>query len=362
MTDINSSWNDAPSRKVIFEPGVTASNGNVYKTWAEASAALTALAGYPTVLQFVGAAVTIPAGGPYRVQGVPWETDPANPSTVTIAVGVTFDGVFDVGDHLIIDCVATASPVTAPAGFSAMKIGNRATVKSTGAGDTLVDVPNGAIFIPIVGSNATVGDGTAAVFGGASGGLALALMAGQQAEIKNNSFSGPAGFSANAAGNAVGAIVSTTHGSLTDAFAIGTDGDGASVLAIDTSGTTLSTEDFLQAAFDDINTVIEANQTHAGGDGSDHADVATNTSGVSANTATLAKILKGRYTSTAAVNNDVTLTGVTSGDAIVAQINVVGSTPRTILSAEYESADTVRVTFSGDPSTDHEFSLIAYII
>ncbi len=77
----------------------------------------------------------------------------------------------------------------------------------------------------------------------------------------------------------------------------------------------------------------------------------------------IANHLSGRFTTAGgSTTEDVTLTGVTAGDVIVATVNVEGATPRKILSAEYQAADTVRVTWDGDPSTDHEFSLIAIVI
>jgi hypothetical protein len=354
MTDINSSWNDSPSRKVIFNPLVSDSVGNIKKTYAEVETVLASWAGYPSVLEFVGAC-TIPAGGAYRADGVGWETDETTPATVTIADGASFDSVpAHIGSKVTVVNNATSAPCTVASGTLSTVLGMGSNISCGGAAAAFVAVSSGAVWAPVMASNAILGDGTNDVVSGVSGSTVYVFPSGTSAEIKANCFSGPAGFSVVAVVQA-SAIVSETHGSLTDAITINTGGGAAAFLGLDTSGTTLSSATELQTGFDDVATVVEANQTHAGGDGSDHADVATNT-------AALAKILKGRYTSTAAVNNDVTLTGVTSGDAIVAQINVVGSTPRTILSAEYESADTVRVTFSGDPSTDHVFSLIAYVI
>lgn len=48
----------------------------------------------------------------------------------------------------------------------------------------------------------------------------------------------------------------------------------------------------------------------------------------------------------------ITVTGVLATDLVFAQLHTEGTTPRTILTA-VASADTVTITFSGDPSNDH---------
>ncbi len=83
-----------------------------------------------------------------------------------------------------------------------------------------------------------------------------------------------------------------------------------------------------------------------------------NGSGVPTETAHIAIGAAGRFTSAGGdAIEDVTLTGVTATSKIFATLNVEGSTPRAIVTAEYQTTDTVRVTFDGDPSTDHEFSV-----
>jgi hypothetical protein len=54
-----------------------------------------------------------------------------------------------------------------------------------------------------------------------------------------------------------------------------------------------------------------------------------------------------------AAAEDITVTGVLSTDLVFVELKVRGSTPRTILTSA-TSADTITVTFSGDPSSDHE--------
>jgi hypothetical protein len=48
----------------------------------------------------------------------------------------------------------------------------------------------------------------------------------------------------------------------------------------------------------------------------------------------------------------ITVTGVLATDLVLATLHTAGATPRTIVTA-VASADTVTITFSGDPSTDH---------
>jgi hypothetical protein len=49
----------------------------------------------------------------------------------------------------------------------------------------------------------------------------------------------------------------------------------------------------------------------------------------------------------------ITVAGVLATDLVFAELKVEGSTPRTILTRA-TSTDTITVTFSGDPSSDHE--------
>lgn len=70
------------------------------------------------------------------------------------------------------------------------------------------------------------------------------------------------------------------------------------------------------------------------------------------------RIFGGRFTTAGgAAAEDFTVAGVAATDAIFAMLNVEGSSPVSIVKAEYQAADTVRVTFSADPSTDHEISI-----
>jgi hypothetical protein len=54
---------------------------------------------------------------------------------------------------------------------------------------------------------------------------------------------------------------------------------------------------------------------------------------------------------------DITVTGAATTDLVFAQLKTAGATPRTILTATIPSTNTVRLVFSGDPSTDH---VVAY--
>jgi hypothetical protein len=55
----------------------------------------------------------------------------------------------------------------------------------------------------------------------------------------------------------------------------------------------------------------------------------------------------------------VTLTGLATTDVVHVQLRTVGATPRTILTAA-PTTNTLTVTFSGDPSTDHRFDYIVF--
>lgn len=69
-------------------------------------------------------------------------------------------------------------------------------------------------------------------------------------------------------------------------------------------------------------------------------------------------IASGLHTTTAATTNNISVTGVLATDIVLATINTVGGTPRTIVSAK-GATNQVQVTFSGDPSTDH---VVAYMV
>jgi len=68
----------------------------------------------------------------------------------------------------------------------------------------------------------------------------------------------------------------------------------------------------------------------------------------------------GKHTSTANGGgvNAVTVTGVAATDVVIATLQTAGSTPRTILTA-IPTTNTITVTFSGDPSTDH---IVSYMV
>lgn len=55
----------------------------------------------------------------------------------------------------------------------------------------------------------------------------------------------------------------------------------------------------------------------------------------------------------------ITVTGVLATDLVVAVLKQVGASPQTILTS-VPTADTVTVTFSADPSTDHIITYIVY--
>lgn len=70
-------------------------------------------------------------------------------------------------------------------------------------------------------------------------------------------------------------------------------------------------------------------------------------------------VYAGEHTSTADGGgvNAVTVTGALETDFVYCQLHTKGSTPRTILTALVSAPDTMTITFSGDPSTDH---VVAY--
>lgn len=53
----------------------------------------------------------------------------------------------------------------------------------------------------------------------------------------------------------------------------------------------------------------------------------------------------------------ITISGAAVGDTVHADVNTNGATPRTIVTGKVTATDTVTVTFSGDPSTDHVINL-----
>lgn len=54
-----------------------------------------------------------------------------------------------------------------------------------------------------------------------------------------------------------------------------------------------------------------------------------------------------------------TITGLLSTDLVMVMLKVKGATPRTILTAA-PTTDTLTVTFSGDPSTDHQLMYFVF--
>ena len=72
------------------------------------------------------------------------------------------------------------------------------------------------------------------------------------------------------------------------------------------------------------------------------------------------RVAEARHTTAGGgTTEDVTIAGVKASDLVFAFLNVEGATPRAIVKADYQAADTVRVTFDGDPSTDHVISVMA---
>ena len=53
----------------------------------------------------------------------------------------------------------------------------------------------------------------------------------------------------------------------------------------------------------------------------------------------------------------ITVSGAAVGDSVHADVNTNGATPRTIVSGKVTATDTVTVTFSADPSSDHVINL-----
>ena len=56
----------------------------------------------------------------------------------------------------------------------------------------------------------------------------------------------------------------------------------------------------------------------------------------------------------------ITVTGASVGDSALVTVNTVGSTPRTVTTAKVTAADTLTVTLSGDPSTDHVLNYVVF--
>jgi len=61
-----------------------------------------------------------------------------------------------------------------------------------------------------------------------------------------------------------------------------------------------------------------------------------------------------------AASEDFTVTGLLTADFVMATLKTAGSTPRTILSSKAQSANTMRVVFSGDPAADHVITFVAF--
>lgn len=55
----------------------------------------------------------------------------------------------------------------------------------------------------------------------------------------------------------------------------------------------------------------------------------------------------------------ISVPGVLASDVVICSLAAKGATPRTILTAA-TTADTITVTFSGDPSTDHVVSYVVF--
>lgn len=68
----------------------------------------------------------------------------------------------------------------------------------------------------------------------------------------------------------------------------------------------------------------------------------------------------GRVTTTGgSTTQTISIPGVKATDIVIATMNKVGATPVSIVSAN-PGVDSVVITFSGNPSTDHEFSYKVY--
>ena len=71
------------------------------------------------------------------------------------------------------------------------------------------------------------------------------------------------------------------------------------------------------------------------------------------------KVFSVLHTTTAAVSQSITATGVVAGDVVVATLHTAGATPVTILTAAC-GTDAVTVTMSADPSTDHILNVVVF--
>jgi hypothetical protein len=97
-----------------------------------------------------------------------------------------------------------------------------------------------------------------------------------------------------------------------------------------------------------------AAQTTAGGT----VDILINSQGIGAIDGAPAVVFVGRFTTGGgSATESFTCTGVQATDVVMVTINVKGAVPRTVVQADYASANTVDVEFSGDPSTDHVISI-----
>lgn len=222
--------------RVIIDPSIGATAGNRYKTYAEADAALVALAGYQVDLFFIGN-VTIPAGGPYRADGVAWRTDPSAPSTVTIADGATFTGLpYIIDRYMTVTGAPTSSPFTAPAGVRIFGILEVATFKSTSA-TALIDVGAGSTLVLFGASSSIYGDGTNPVVNlSAAGAVVQYTGFGNGCTLKPNSVAGVAGSTLQWVGGNAGASISTTHGAMSGNIASNYQGDGVLLEKYDHTG------------------------------------------------------------------------------------------------------------------------------
>jgi len=89
--------------------------------------------------------------------------------------------------------------------------------------------------------------------------------------------------------------------------------------------------------------------------------VTTNIEVASYNAAAVVPLYAGEHTTVGgAAAEAITVTGVLDTDLVLVTLHTEGATPRTILTAAATAADTITVTFSGDPAADHVVTYVVY--
>jgi hypothetical protein len=235
---------------VIFDPSVSASFGNVYKTYAEVETALAALGSYPTDLVFVGAC-TIPAGGPYRAAGVRWMGNNAFAgASVAISEGATFNTLpWYVDRTVAVTSNATATPPFPISGVGVVFLGEAANISSSTA-VPLIKGDGAATIVLFGASGSVIGDGSNAAVELLAGDVIVYTGFGITPTVNNNSIKGAAGSTYQWDANNAAANVPGTHPAMLGTIAQANGGGGASLIALDDTSLALGTPVSAQDGFD----------------------------------------------------------------------------------------------------------------